>query len=191
MDIPEQYAVMPTIKQLYVKTKTSETFSGYKKKDVGKEFYNNLKIGNYEMAIHLGVELHLTGSYKDLLNILIEFYIDYCLLKNPQYSLFLADYLLRISKITSTLGKGEFKIKSINSQEIRNMIACIIIEIIELEKDNDELKKRIRDPRTLDNEKIKENTIDHSQNFFRELESIYLKEIRHALNECMYAIILF
>jgi len=188
MDVDEMFAVVPTIKNMCVKRKGSETFSGFKKRDVSKEFEKTLIQKDFENAIYLCVEMHITGSYKDALNILIEFFINYGITDSPEYAIHMANYLNKIDRIIKHLGSTEAKLRTINSNEFRNVLSSMVIELIEMKSSEGELKKRIRDTRAFDTSQISSNIMEHKENFHSLLKNVSLQEIKIALNEVLYAI---
>jgi hypothetical protein len=103
-----------------------DTYNKFKKKDVFKLLYSQLKNQNIDNSNHWGAELVISGHIVELFEKIIEFYITEISIKNPKYIIYLWKQYEYFTEIVNSL---DDILEARNVLEIRNMFIDIITTI--------------------------------------------------------------
>lgn len=103
-----------------------DTYNKFKKKDVLKLLYSQIKNHNIDNSNHWGAELIISGHIVELFEKLIEFYITEISIKNPKYIIYLWKQYEQFTEIVNSL---DDILEARNVLEIRNMFIDIITTI--------------------------------------------------------------
>ena len=103
-----------------------DTYNKFKKKDVLKLLYSQIKNHNIDNSNHWAAELIISGHIVELFEKIIEFYIIEISLKNPKYIIYLWKQYEQFTEIVNSL---DDILHARNVLEIRNMFIDIITTI--------------------------------------------------------------
>jgi len=104
----------------------TDTYNKFKKKDVFKLLYSQIKNQNIDNSNHWGAELIISGHLVELFEKIIEFYITEISIKNPKYIIYLWKQYEQFTDIVNSL---DDILEARNVLEIRNMFIDIITTI--------------------------------------------------------------
>jgi len=104
----------------------TDTYNKFKKKDVFKLLYSQVKNQNIDNSNHWGAELIISGHLVELFEKIIEFYITEISIKNPKYIIYLWKQYEQFTEIANSL---DDILEARNILEIRNMFIDIITTI--------------------------------------------------------------
>jgi len=109
-----------------IKDFKTETYNKFKKKDVFKLLYSQLKNNNIDNSNHWAAELVISGQIVELFEKCIEFYIMEISIKNPKYIIYLWRQYEQFTELVNSL---ENILDARNVLEIRNIFIDIITTI--------------------------------------------------------------
>ena len=104
----------------------TDTYNKFKKKDVFKLLYSQIKNQNIDNSNHWGAELIISGHLVELFENIIEFYITEISIKNPKYIIYLWKQYEQFTDIVNSL---DDILEARNVLEIRNMFIDVITTI--------------------------------------------------------------
>jgi|TARA_B110000093_G_scaffold183404_2_gene234422 hypothetical protein len=107
----------------------SETFSGYKRADVKKEFFNTLFNGKIEHACYWCAELVCSGQYMEIWEILILYLGKHICNANPKIAIYLQK---RFQIFRNIMIQGTFydEIELRNNKTIRELFTEVIVVLV-------------------------------------------------------------
>jgi hypothetical protein len=123
MQIIHKYQIIDTRTSKDFKT---DTYNKFKKKDVLKLLYSQIKNHNIDNSNHWAAELIISGNIVELFEKIIEFYITEISFKNPKYIIYLWKQYEQFTEIVNSL---DDILEARNVLEIRNMFIDIITTI--------------------------------------------------------------
>ena len=104
----------------------TDTYNKFKKKDVFKLLYSQIKNQNIDNSNHWCAELIISGHLVELFENIIEFYITEISIKNPKYIIYLWKQYEQFTDIVNSL---DDILEARNVLEIRNMFIDVITTI--------------------------------------------------------------